>query len=555
MWGAPLLRALRRCGGSEPTTESRKASLQARIAGFLCTCLFIPSAGWAQKSGPEPVRIDSVHLQVDNVFSQEAEGDHWIYRTANSLRFKTREGVVERELLFETGDSLDLALLEETERNLRALDLFRTVRVDTVVENGRLIARVSTRDAWSTLPIIEGSFASDGTLVGRLGVTERNVLGTGNYLSMAYRKSTDRDGGEFSSRWRRLAGSQIDLAADLALLSDGNSASWAVSEPFRSLEDRFTLRFGGATADRRRLRYRTVSDAQRDTTSFRQHLYAAHVTVGFAPIATPRKVLRLRATTTVRNERYLLEPEEDAPRAVPDSVFADIGFFASLEYPRYRVVDYVDGLNQQDVDLSSGLTLGIRLAPSSFGYRETGIGGYFAARSGTSIGTVLLRGRLVASGLFNSVGLDSGRVVASVTGGVVSGDRRATLLHLEGGLLNSPAPGQEFDLGFSVPPRSFEPHSFVGTRSLWGTLEHRWYVLPRILDQFGAALAAYFDFGGAWYADQEARWGSEVGIGLRTSSRLAPDAESSRIDLGFRLGPGVEGSRFVLSVGTGFTFF
>lgn len=499
--------------------------------------------------------IDSVHVQVENVFGAEDESEHWIYRTANSLRFKTRPGVVERELLFETGDSVDLAILAETERNLRALDLFRTVQVDTVVEDDRVIAVVHTRDAWSTLPILEGSFASDGTLIGRIGLTERNVLGTGNFLSLAYRKSTDRDGGEFASRWRRLSGTQIDLVADLALLSDGNVAAWSISDPFRSLEDRFTLRFGGATADRRRLQYRTLSPARRDTTRFRQHLYASSVTVGIAPIATPEKVMRLRATATVRNERYLAEPEDDAPLAVPDSVFADIGLFASLEYPRYRVVDYVDGLNQQDVDLSSGLTIGLRLAPESFGYARTGVGGHFAAQSGMSLGPVLMRAQLVANGLFNSVGLDSGRVVASVTGGVVTANRHATLLHIEGGLMNSPAPGQEFDLGFSRPPRSFEPHAFVGTRALWGTLEHRWYALPRILDQFGAALAAYFDFGGAWYADQDPRWGSEIGIGLRTSSRLAPDAESSRIDLGYRLGADVEGSRFVLSVGTGFTFF
>lgn len=529
--------------------------MHTRIAGLLCLWLAIPVAGWAQKSGPEPVYIDSVHVHVENVFSDETEDEHWIYRTANSLRFKTRQGVVERELLFEAGDSLDLAILAETERNLRALDLFRTVEVDTVVEDDRVLAVVRTRDAWSTLPIIEGSFASDGTLTGRIGLTERNVLGTGNFLSLAYRKSTDRDGGEISSRWRRLSGTQIDLSADLSLLSDGDVAAWSISDPFRSLEDRFTLRFGGAAADRRQLQYRTFSSTRRDTTRFRQHLYAASVTVGFAPIATPSKVVRLRATAAVRNERYLLEPEDGQPLTVPDSLFTDIGLFASLEYPRYRVVDYVDGLNQQDVDLSSGITVGLRFAPEAFGYARTGVGGYFAARTGMSLGPVLMRAGLVAGGLFNSAGLDSGRVVASVTGGVVTSNRHATLLHVQGGLLNSPAPGQEFDLGFSTPPRSFEPHAFVGTRALWGTVEHRWYALPRILDQFGAALAAYFDFGGAWYADQDPRWGSEIGIGLRTSSRLAPDAESSRIDLGFRLGAGLDGSRFVLSVGTGFAFF
>ncbi|MFW6083826.1 MAG: hypothetical protein ACODAA_01280 [Gemmatimonadota bacterium] len=516
--------------------------------------LIVPGPGWAQNSGPDGV-IDSVHLRVGNVFGDEAADRHWIYRTANSLRFKTRPGVVERELLFAAGDSLDLALLAETERNLRALGLFREVRVDTVVEEDRVVAVVRTRDAWSTLPILHGSFASDGTLTGRVGLTERNVLGTGNFLSLAYRKSTDRDGGEFASRWRRLAGSQVDLAADLALLSDGNLAVWSVSDPFRSLEDRFSLRFEGSTADRRRLRYRTLAPDRRDTTEFRQHLYAGHLSVAVAPIATPEKVLRLRATAAVRNERYLAEPVNGASIPVPDSVFADLGLLASLEYPRYEVVGYVDGLNEQDVDLTSGITVGLRFAPESFGYERTGIGGHFAVRSGTSIGPVLMRAALVANGLFDSAGLDSGRVVTSVTGGVVPGNRHATLFHVEGGLLNSPPPGQEFDLGFSTAPRSFEPHAFVGTRALWGTIEHRWYALPRILDQFGAALAAYFDFGGAWYPDQEPRWGSEIGIGLRTSSRLAPDAESSRIDLGYRLGPGVEGSRFVLSVGTGFTFF
>ncbi len=529
--------------------------MHSRIAGLLCLWIALPNTGWAQKSGPESVRIDSVHVQAENVFSEEAESEHWIYRTANSLRFKTRKHVVERELLFRAGDSLNLALLAETERNLRALNLFRTVEVDTVVRDDRVVATVRTRDAWSTLPILQGSFASDGTLTGRVGLTERNVLGTGNFLSLAYRKSTDRDGGEFASRWRRLAGTEIDLAADLALLSDGNRAVWSIRDPFRSLEDRFTLRFGGASADRRRLQYRTLSSTLRDTTRFRHHLYASHVTVGIAPVATPEKVFRLSATARVRNERYLREPGDDAGIAVPDSVFADIGLFASLEYPRYQVVGYVDGLNRQDVDLTSGFTVGLRVAPESFGYERTGVGAHFAARSGTSVGRVLMRAALLANGLFNSAGLDSGRVVASVTGGVVAADRHATLLHVEGGLLRSPAPGQEFDLGFSVPPRSFEPHAFVGTRALWGTLEHRWYALPRILDQFGAAVAAYFDFGGAWYVDQEPRWGSEIGIGLRTSSRLAPDAESSRIDLGYRLGSGVDGSRFVLSVGTGFTFF
>lgn len=526
-------------------------SAAASVAAFAAA----PGALTAQQGPDEPARIDSVVVRAENVFSERTADEHWIYRTANSARFQTRSGVVEQELLFGAGDSLDFALLAETERILRGLDLFRTVEVDTVVVDGRVIAVVHTQDAWSTLPILTGSLASDGTLTGRVGLTERNVLGTGNLLSLSYRKSTDRDGGDFSTRWRRLAGTQVDIGADLALLSDGNSLAWTISDPWRSLEDGFVLQVAGATADRQRLQYRTFSATRRDTLRYRHHLYGQNLTIGIAPIATPHRVLRFEASASLRNERYLLQAGKDPPLVVPDSVFADVGLFVAYELPRFRVVGYVDGLNEQDADLTTGITLGMRLAPAAFGYERSGIGPVVAVRGGTTSGPLLLRAGFLANGLFNAGGLDSGRVVASVTGGLLGRNRHATLLHVQGGVLESPAPGREFDLGFSAPPRSFEPHSFVGTRSLWGTLEHRWYALPRVFDQFGAALAGYFDFGGAWYEGQEARWGAEFGIGLRTSSRLAPGAESSRVDLGYKLGPGIDGSRFVLTLGTGFTFF
>ncbi len=472
-----------------------------------------------------PVRIDSVIVRVDDVFSESAAEDNWIYRTANSVRFQTRRGVVEQELLFAAGDSLDFALLEETERILRGLDLFRTVDVDTVIDGGRVFVLVETQDAWSTLPILTGSLASDGTLTGRVGLTERNVLGTGNLVSLSYRKSTDRDGGEFSTRLRRLVRTQVDVAADLALLSDGNALAWTFSDPWRSLEDGFRLQVAGATADRQRLQYRTFSATRRDTLRYRHHLYSQRVSLGVAPIATPHQVLRFEAGVSLRNERYLRQEGENPPLAVPDSVFADFGLWMTYDLPRYRVVGYVDGLNEQDADLTTGLTLGLRIAPAALGYEHSGVGPIVAVRGGMTTGPLLLRAAVLANGLFNAGGLDSGRVVASVTGGYLGGDRHATLLHVQGGVLEAPSPGREFDLGFSAPPRSFEPHAFVGTRALWGTLEHRWYALPSIFDQFGAALAGYFDFGGAWYEEQDARWGADFGVGLRTSSRLAAGAE------------------------------
>ena len=531
----------------------------SRTAALVGLALCVPSGLIGQESAdPDdrhvgPPRIDAVLIESDNVFGDAEAADNWIYRRANSLRFRTRSWVITRELLFAAGEPADSALLAETERNLRALRIFRNVTVDTVRVDGRLVARIRTKDSWSTEPIISGRVASDGTLTGTLGITERNFLGTGNRLSGAYRKEVDRDGAELGVKWRRLLASQLDITGNALLLSDGSSGSWLVNDPWRSIEDRTQASVGGRVADRRRLRFRTLSPTRQDTTQFRQHLFRQNMQIGRAIISTPRRVLRVGVLATYRNERFLLAADSLLP--VPDSVFVDVGVFAQFRQPKFRVVSYLNGLNEQDVDLSTSIVLAARIAPSAFGYERTGIGPAVRVSGGVAAGPVMLRADIVANGLFNSAGLDSGRVVAAVTGAMLSGNRHATLLRVQGGVLERPAPGNEFDLGFSVGLRGFEPHSFVGTRALWGTLEHRWYAFPRVFNQFGLGIAGYFDFGGAWYADQDSRWGSELGIGLRTSSRLSSTAESGRIDLGYLIGSGLTGSRFVVSAGTSIRFF
>ncbi|MDH3298189.1 MAG: hypothetical protein OEM96_07935, partial [Gemmatimonadota bacterium] len=297
----------------------------------------------------------------------------------------------------------------------------------------------------------------------------------------------------------------------------------------------------------------SVSATERDTVQFEQHLYQQNLSLGRALVATTRRTLRVGVLATYRNERILAAADSLLP--VPDSVFWDVGVFAQFEQPKYRVVTYLDGLNEQDIDLSTGIVLEARLAPAAFGYARTGIGPALKVHGGVAAGPVMLRGAIQANGLFNAAGLDSGRVVASVVGALLPGNQHATLLQVQGGISERPAPGDEFDLGFAVGLRGFEPHSFVGTRAVWGTLEHRWYAFPQVLDQFGLGLAAYLDFGGAWYADQDPRWGAEIGVGLRTSSRLSASAKSSRIDLGYLIAPGIEGSRFVLSVSSAVRFF
>ena len=90
-------------------------------------------------------------------------------------------------------DVFDRARMEESERSLRTLGVFRSVRVDTVRSqpDGKLAIRAVTSDGWSTQP--QASFTSaGGDNTWDVGFTERNFLGTATELSLLYGRNPDR---------------------------------------------------------------------------------------------------------------------------------------------------------------------------------------------------------------------------------------------------------------------------------------------------------------------------------------------------------------------------
>ncbi len=499
-----------------------------------------------------PPVVDSIAIVTDNVFTAEEAERTGIFRFANKLRFKTREWVVDRELLIGVGQPYDSVLAEETERNLRSLGLFAEVSVDTVTEDGQLVNTVRTRDAWSTQPLIELSFQSDGTITGRLGLTETNIFGTGNLAHIAYRKDVDRDGLELSGELRRLAGTQVNVGGQYYNLSDGNWGDWYFGDPWRSFNDKRAIIYAGDAADRQAIQYRVDSSSVRDTTRYWHENYSHRGILGFATNATPRYYTRFGVIGEIRNQKYVLV--QDTSQLVPDTVLAFVGVFGEYRRSEFRILRFMNGFAEEDIDLSATVSLRLNIAPDAFGYDSFGLGPSMFMQAGGSLGEGFIHGRLSANGLFNSAGLDSGRVNLAVTVAQKLARRHATVLHASAGMLENPPPSGEFDLGFSFPPRSWEPHSFVGTRSLWGTLEHRWWAMDNVLNLFGIGFVGFVDYGGAWYEDQSPRWGGAAGIGIRTGSSRGSAADTGRIDLGYRFGRDVTGSRWVISFGSGWAF-
>jgi outer membrane protein assembly factor BamA len=154
-------------------------------------------------------------------------------------------------------------------------------------------------------------------------------------------------------------------------------------------------------------------------------------------------------------------------------------------------------------------------------------------------------------------GLDSGTVRGAATLIVRPTRDHLIALYLGGGAQRRPSPGAEFDLGLTTGPRAFPIHAFTGDRMYQGTAEYQ-YTLTR--DALGAGLASlglatFVDRGGAWFAGNAARHGTDAGVGLRLGSPRVPSTNGLlRVDLAYRFRNDALRARWIASIGSGFPF-
>jgi hypothetical protein len=105
-------------------------------------------------------------------------------RAIAKMHVRTRPEIIRRELLFAAGDTVDTLRVAESLRRLRKLQFLQDVHVEALkcpTPLGELLAlKVVTRDAWTTRPDIKPGGSSP-----RIGLTERDLLGTGRTVSLS----------------------------------------------------------------------------------------------------------------------------------------------------------------------------------------------------------------------------------------------------------------------------------------------------------------------------------------------------------------------------------
>jgi hypothetical protein len=491
--------------------------------------------------------VREIRVERRDIFDPNEKS--WFARLANKLHFQTQAAVIRRELLFEEGQPYDSALVAESERNLRAMGIFRRVQIDTVRTSDGLLLKVLAKDGWSTQA--DWRFRSTGGEVAfTIGLVENNLLGTASAAAVRYRKDPDRSTVAMSFRRPRLFAGAVGLGVAYENKSDGKTMSLALDHPFYSMTTARAFRFSAENREGRVLQFRNGVETATDTLRRRYTLIVGSVAKALR--ASTAGYLRVGLTGSIRRDDFL---RESSTGPFPRNVTGILGSYLVYNHARFIVTRGYGGFaREEDVDLGTTLRVGLNAAPRLFGYERDGIGPELSGRVGARIPGGFGFMDVLANGLFTSAGLDSGSVQFAATTVFQPAARHMAVIHAEAGWLEDPLPGEEFDLGLGSGPRAFGSHAFTGDRSIFLSAEYRYTVVDDLFRMVGLGIAGFVDHGGAWYAGSPRRMGWDAGVGLRLGASRSSDTDALRFDLARRFASDVEPAGWVLTVGKGFAF-
>jgi len=492
-------------------------------------------------ASPSPQTIDTIVVDNRNVFDKANDGPGFVARLANALHIRTRAAVIRRSLLVRPGQPYDSARVAESERALRALGVFRFVRVDSTRlgaprggEGGRLALQVVTADGWSSKPQANYSTAG-GDQTWEVGFVEENFLGTASQLAVSYGRTPDRRRLDFQYLNPHFFVPRATVLLRYGDFSDGRKGVWQVGVPFYEIAARRALVTYGEWA---REHVRMFSKGALDSIMQRRALRVG-VTGGVAARATSRDYVRLWFGAEWRREDFVRDDAVPAPLPFPRSTFVTGRGGLEIGHVRFRVLEHFNSYaRREDVDVSQTLQLGAVV--------ESGVG--YDARG--QVSTVWRGGFALLYG--EATGLDSTRTRGRLT--IVSQNlpRQTLIAHVEGGALHRPKPGAEFDLWIDQRgPRLFGAHAFTGTRMAWLAFEDRILVTEDLWGMVGLGLAPFLDYGGAWYADEPARLGGDAGVALRFGPTRAVRGDAGELAVGYRFGIG---TGWAIALRRGFRF-
>ena len=155
---------------------------------------------------------------IDLTFALDEGARRYVERIVVRGNTRTRDSVIRRELDLAEGDALNRALVARAERRLKALGLFKSVRIGS--ERGsaadRLMLHVDVEEQKTGDFQVSGGYSNAEGLVADVSISEQNLLGRGQYVKAAATLGQYVYGGSLSVVEPHILGSRASLGADLS---------------------------------------------------------------------------------------------------------------------------------------------------------------------------------------------------------------------------------------------------------------------------------------------------------------------------------------------------
>jgi outer membrane protein assembly factor BamA len=473
-----------------------------------------------------------------------------LYRFANKLHINTRATVIQRILLFKSGEPLSVRLIEETERLLRANRYLYDVSIQPVAyRDGVVDIEVRTRDTWSLEPGISVSRAG-GKNTGRLSIEEDNLLGTGISVGAQYKSDVDRSGTQFHIADNNVLGTRGVVSYSYANQDDGNNQALSLARPFYALDTRWAAGSSVSASDG----IDPLYNAGNIVAEYTHRRNAGEVFGGWSRGLVRGWTRRYSVGVLYEDDDYELRPDRTAPVRLPSDLTRVAPFL------RFELIE--DAF-RKDTNLNQ---IG-RIEDVTMGWQSTVQLGYALGALG-STRDMWLYNASVSNGY--DVTKDSILLTSASFGGrYADGSENQTLggtaryYHRQGrhilyyaaasaDIVRDPDVPGALLLGGDTGLRGYPLRYQAGEKRALLTLEGRaysdWY--PLRLIRVGAAV--FYDVGRAWGGENQNTvnpgWLHDVGFGLRFLNARTAFGHVLHADVAFPLNRegGIKSVQFVL---------
>ncbi len=497
----------------------------------------IPSFAELEAAG---ARIGRIHVVTQDIFDlDDPRENNAVYRFANRLHIKTRPEVIERLLLFESGQPVSLRLIEETERLLRLKHYLYEVAIRPVAyADGVVDIEVKTRDTWS-LDLGVGVSRAGGENTGRLSLKEENLLGTGISLGLSYTSDVDRRGTTFEIADTNLFGTRAATSYSYAYFDDGHHQSFALERPFYSLDARWAA--GVRVVDSDELD--PIYNAGNNVAEYRHRRRASEVFGGWSPGLRGGWTQRYTLGVMYESNAYTLEPGKTPPVRLPSDLDL-VGPFVRYELIEDafrtdvnlnligRVEDFAMGF-QARVQLGRALE-SLDSTRDAWTYNVGVSNGYDVTKDSFVLANLSASGRYAESGENQGIG-------TSVRYYHRHGRHVVYYAAFSADAVDNPDVPGPLEIGGDNGLRGYPLRYQSGERRMMLTLEARGYTDWYPLRLFRVGGAVFYDTGRAWKGENpntiNGGWLRDVGVGLRLLSARTSKGNVLHADFAFPLDP------------------